>query len=238
MAEAPKLDIKMLVLPCVMLLGRYVDYKDASIVEKLQYAFATAAALVLGLYYFIYSKVNGKNDMKKIFVPPKAKPQVPFGLGPAAEPLTAEEFEETTYKDYEIKELKAAAQSVIMSVAITFFMSLKFGVHMSLLMQSIMTPLNAFELPLVKKYILGGDKSNEGGLLYNEQFTKPTTESLALAERVKAAKEAAKESTSCSSITGGPVAEGEPRVEELKDEDSQKEKEKEKEEDKEPKKDK
>lgn len=213
--ETPKLDIKMLILPCVMMAGRYVDYKDPQMVEYLQYTFATAATVVLALYYFIYTQITSKNESKKIWVPPKAKPALPFGLGPPAEAITPKDYEETTYKDYEVKELKQAAQSVIMSVAITFFMSLKFGVHMSLLMQSIMTPFNAFELPLTKKYIFGVKQSASGDLLYNELFAEPTEASLALAERVKAAKEASADSSAGS----GPIPVGEPRVEELSDKD-------------------
>lgn len=220
--EAPKLDFKMLVLPCIMLCSRYVDYKDPQVVEYLQYSFATAATVVLALYYYIYTKISSSSESKKIWVPPKPKPTLPFGMGPPADPITPADFEETTYKEHEIKELKQAAQSVLMSLAITFFMSIKFQVHMSLLMQSIMTPLNAFDQLQVKKYLLGVTKSAQGGLLYNELFTAPTVESLELAERLKAAKEAATD----SSVDAIPA--GEPRVEELSDKDEAKDTKKEK----------
>lgn len=67
---------------------------------------------------------------------------------------------------------------------------------MSLMVQSIMLPLNLFDSPVMKKYILGSTTSSTGGRLYNELDSKPTIQSLAPA------------------VTAAEV----PRVEELPDE--------------------
>ena len=78
---------------------------------------------------------------------------------------------------------------------------------MSLLMQSIMMPMNAYELVLVKKYILGVTSGPDGALLYNESFAAPTAEAIALANKMAAEKHAA---------STGPASE-DSRVEELAD---------------------
>jgi len=183
---AAKFDFKMLVMPAVMIFSKKIDFKNPEIVYYLQISFTTAAALVLSLYYYVYTRINAKNDTKAIWVPPKPKPALPFGLGPAPEPVEAKDFQATNYKEYETKELKAAAQSIIMSVAITFFMSLKIGVHMSLLIQSIMMPLNAYDLALVKKYVMGVVEGPDGGLLYNESFKAPTDGEIAIINKKSA----------------------------------------------------
>lgn len=204
---APKFDPKMIVVLGVMYFSRQIDFKDEEIVYKLQIAFGSVAAVVLGVYYFVYLKINSKNDRKAIWVPPKAKPMLPFGLSPEPEPITEKEYEATTYRDYEVKELKAAAQSIATSVAITYFMSIKFNVHMSLLMQSIMMPFTAYEVLLVKKYIFGKEKSPEGGLLYNESFTAPTAATVAEANRLQAETYA---QATGKNLTNGPGDETEP----------------------------
>ena len=143
---------------------------------------------MLSVYFFVYTRISSSKNEKKIWVPPKPKPQLPFNLGPPPEPVEPKDYEATTYKDYEIKLIKEAAQSILMSSGISFFMSIKFGVHMSLLIQAIMMPLNAFDLVVLKKYILGTTKSPEGGNLYNELFSEPTKESIAISERLAAAR--------------------------------------------------
>ena len=112
---------------------------------------------------------------KKIWVPPKAKPTLPFGLGPPAEPIKAEDYEASTYKAHEIKLLQESGQSIVMSLAISLFMSFKFQVHVSLLMQSVMLPMNTLDSIVLKKYILGIKKEN----MYSELFAAPTEASLA-----------------------------------------------------------
>lgn len=74
------------------------------------------------IYAFVYTRVLASNNTKKIWVPPKAKPQLPFGLGPPAEKVKAEEYTETTYKEHEINLLKEAAQSLVMGAGMSLFM--------------------------------------------------------------------------------------------------------------------
>jgi hypothetical protein len=182
---------------------------------------------MLGVYYLVYQKVNAQTDAKTIWVPPKAKPQLPFGLGPAPEPVKPEEFEKTTYKEYEIKTLKENAQQLIMGGAMSYFMALKFNIYISLVVQIITMPLNLYDNVLFKKYIMGVTKKEDGSLLYGEVFSQPTVESIAAAERVRATiaeKKASAESDNkeksnmTPSVAKSAIPTDEPRVEELSEE--------------------
>ncbi len=188
---------------------------------------------MLAAYFFIYQKVNSKSDSKTIWVPPKAKPSLPFGLGPAPEPVKPEDFEKTTYKDYEVKLLKENVQQLIMGGAMSYFMTLKFQIYISLVVQIVTMPLNLYENILFKKYIMGVTKKDDGSLLYGEVFTQPTVESLAAAERIRAAvaakangetAPAAEEEKSnlTPSVAKSAIDPTEPRVEVLSDEDEKK----------------
>ncbi len=152
----------------------------------------SVCAIVLTLYYFVYTKItSSKSDAtKKIWVPPKAKPTLPFGLGPPAEPIEAKDYEETTYKAQEMKVLKENVTAIGMSILISGFMSIKIESHQALLMQGLMMPFNFYDSVVVKKYLFGKTGAADGGLLYGELFKAPTDASLKLTADVAAAKAA------------------------------------------------
>lgn len=166
--------------------------------------------LVLSGYFYLYTRVTGKKDDKKIWVPPKAKPALPFGLGPAPEPIKIEDFEATTYSEYELKLVKEGVQAVVMSGGISFLMSLKFS-PMALLIQSVMIPITMSENLVLKKYLLGQTQNAEGGNLYNEMFTAPTAATVAALNAANAAPAEADAAPADA-----------PRVEELPSEDEKK----------------
>lgn len=151
------------------------------------------AILMLTLHYFVYTRALGNaNKSKKIYVPPKPKPQLPFGLGGAEEPTLATDYKDTTLGEHEVALIKESAQSIILSVAMSMFFSLKFDVHVSLVMQAVMLPLNALDSIVLKKYLLGTDKNVDGGNnLYNEEDVMPTKEILDARHAAKTAAAAA-----------------------------------------------
>jgi len=174
-----------LVLPAMLFLTKKIDMKDATNVQYAQFALIGVGAFILLIHLYVFvvlSTKKGKDEGKAIWVPPKPKPQLPFGLGPPPEPVKPEEFEHTTYKEYEMKLLRESAQGIVMSLGITMFMSIKFQVHVSLLMQSVMMPLNLLDSVVLKKYLLGTK-----GTVYNEQFVAPTLASLTAAAAAAAA---------------------------------------------------
>lgn len=170
------------------------------------------------MYAFVYYRITASHsgEAKKIWVPPKAKPSLPFGLGPPEEKAKAEEFTETTYKDHEVALLKEAVQSLVMGCGISLFMAMQFKVYMSFLIQSISLPMGIFDNVLFKKYVLGVVKGPDGGELYHELFSKPTAQSLEIADRLAAARAAGVGADAVTpSAAKSAIAEGEPRVEEL-----------------------
>lgn len=175
---------------------------------------------MLSIYFYVYNLAMAKSDKDKPIWVSKPKPTLPFGLGPPPEPLKPEDFDETTYGEHEKKLLLEAAKGILMSGAISFFMSMKFNVHMSLLIQSVMMPLNAFDMIVLKKYILGLKKNNDGSNLYHEFLIQPTEKVLAIAENVKNARAAQNEQGTFSpAIAKSAISPDEPRVVELVDED-------------------
>ena len=191
--KPPKLELKMFVLPALLFLTRKLDMKDENMAKMCQGGIIAVATLMLTLYFYVYTRVNSANSSaatKKVFIPPKPKPTLPFGLGPAPEPVKPEEYEEISIQEHEVKMLKEQVQSIFMSIAISLFMSWKFNVHVSLIIQSVMMPLNALDSVVLKKYLLGSKKNADGGdNLYLEEATRPTAAQLAA--RVPAAAVAA-----------------------------------------------
>jgi hypothetical protein len=92
--------------------------------------------------------------------------------------------------------------------------------------QSVMMPLNAWEMPLFKKYVLGQAQGPEGAPLFGEQFTAPTEEGLALAARVAAAKLAAADPSSAPEELTATAEEEKEEKEEAKEKEGEKKKKK------------
>jgi len=172
--EPPKLDFKLFVMPAVFFLSRYVDLKDDNIVNLCRQVFITVAAIVGALYYVVYTLISSKNDQTKIWVPPKPKPSLPFGLGPPAEAVKPDEYEETTYVAYELKTVQAEISQLLLSFAMTLFMSFQFKIHLSLLMQSVNSPITLLSSPTVLKYFFKITKNSDGSKLYKELLSAPS----------------------------------------------------------------
>lgn len=136
------------------------------------------AVLVAALYYLTYTFIQSKKDKTKIWVPPKAAPELPFNLGPPPVPVEAKDYKESTYLDHETELLSAEAFQILISAALTIVMSFYFNVHLSLIMQGIMLPLNSFDSPVIKKHLLGVSSKANGDRLYKELLEKPTDASL------------------------------------------------------------
>ena len=87
MSKSPLEMVKMLILPLAMFGSKKLDFTNAQFVQNLQYLLLTITAVVLTVHFLVYSKINSSTSTKKIWVPPKPKPSLPFGLGPPEEPL-------------------------------------------------------------------------------------------------------------------------------------------------------
>lgn len=178
--------------------------------------------LLLSVYYFIYTRINASTDNRVIFVPPKKPPTLPFGLGPAPEPAKPSDFTKTTYKIHETALVKEAVQQLLMSAGISFFIGYQWKIYLSLLVQALTMPFNLWDAVIFRKYVLGHTKNDDGSNLYDEQFTQPTKESIAIAEKLAAARAAGVgkegETTATPSVAKSAIAADEPRVVEITEE--------------------
>lgn len=161
----------MMVLPLMFFMQKQIDLKDPVILNYVRIALASAAVIAIGTYFFIKQTIDRKNNQKKIWIPPKAPPSIPFLSPPTNEPPKPEEYTETTYCEHENKLIMEALQGVAMSCGIAAFMSFKFGVHFSCLLQAVLVPVGMYENILVQKYIFGSKKSK----LYNELESPPAS---------------------------------------------------------------
>eukprot|EP00603_Paraphysomonas_imperforata_P005136 CAMPEP_0114425696 /NCGR_PEP_ID=MMETSP0103-20121206/7379_1 /TAXON_ID=37642 ORGANISM="Paraphysomonas imperforata, Strain PA2" /NCGR_SAMPLE_ID=MMETSP0103 /ASSEMBLY_ACC=CAM_ASM_000201 /LENGTH=225 /DNA_ID=CAMNT_0001594561 /DNA_START=22 /DNA_END=699 /DNA_ORIENTATION=- len=166
----PKMDLKMMVLPAMFLLQKQIDMKDSENINMARMGLFTVCVIALGSYLMVHQMVTSKNDKTLIWVPPKAQPALPFG--PQPEPPKPEDYVATTYKDHEIKLVFEALQALAVSVGIAVFMSFKFDIHMSCMMNCVMVPLGLYDNVLIKSYILGNKQENP----YNEVMSDPNVE--------------------------------------------------------------
>lgn len=107
------MDFKMFVMPAMLILSRQISFtvpnpeyicdgdvcpdvkvipkeiNNQDVVDKAQMGLMFVAVLLMTAYYFVYTRVNsqGTDGKKQIWVPPKPKPTLPFGMGPAPEPI-------------------------------------------------------------------------------------------------------------------------------------------------------
>ena len=147
------MDLKMFVFPAILLLQKkFIDLTDQNNIDMVRTVLISVIAVVLGIYFIIYQKISSKkqDSNKKIWVPPKPEPTMPFSSPPA--PPTPDQFVETTYYDHEMQLVTEALKAMGMSCGIALFMSFKFNIHVSSLAQIFQLPLTIYESPLVKVY--------------------------------------------------------------------------------------
>ena len=162
----PKLELKM-VLPLIVIFGsKYIDLKEEQNVNYVRIAAGTSLALALSVYFILYKMIEGKGDKSKIYVPPKPAPSLPF-MAPPPKP-TPDQYEETTYFDHEKLMLWDASTAACSSVGIAMFMSWKFNIHISCLLQAVILPTSFYDNLCCRKYLIGAK-----GLLYGELLEKP-----------------------------------------------------------------
>lgn len=165
----PKMDLKMMVLPIMFILQKQIDMTNPETINSVRMGFLTIGILAVGSYLFIYQIISGKKDMKVMWVPPPPQPALPFG--PQPKPPTAADYVKTNYHDHELHLVFEALKGLAISCGMALFLSWKFQIHMSCLMNCVMVPLGLFENVLVKSYILGMKQDR----MYKEELVDPNT---------------------------------------------------------------
>ena len=245
--DGGKLDLKVFVMPAMMLLSRKIPFMlpnpayicseddppvcpdpkgdipkelpNEELIQQCQIGLVTIVVLLFSVLFYVYQRAKSTKSEKTIWVPPKAQPKLPFGLGPPPKEVTKEDFAETTLATHECNLVKEAAQGMILPVGIAFFMSIKMNVHLSLVMQMIMLPLNMYDNLVFKKYIMGTAKNADGNEnLYDELLEAPS-DALIKSMNDKIAAEAAEaDAGNAGNADDAAITDkNEPRVEELPD---------------------
>eukprot|EP01040_Poterioochromonas_malhamensis_P006574 gene6576-7078_t len=226
-AQKPTDMIKMLIFPAVYMFSGKIDFKDPQVIQYCQIGFTSVVVLILSIYYFIYTRINAKNEVKVIWVPPKPQPSLPFGLGPEPEKVKPSDFTKTHYKQHENKLLQESVQQLLMQAGISFFIGYQFKIYLSLIVQALTLPFTLYDSAIFRKHVLGHTKNDDGSNLYNEQFSAPTVESIAVAEKLAAARAAGvgatpapeEKSTATPSVAKSAIPADEPRVVEITEEE-------------------
>ena len=197
--DAPKFSLKMVALPLVLFFQkRIIDFNNPESLLQARTILALITVVSLIVLVILYKVVEWKSDKRKIWVPP-AKQEVSMPFLPKPEPPKPSEFIETTYELHEKKVVFDAIKSIGFASAIAFFISFKFSIHMSVLMQLIMIPMNVWDCPVFQRQVMGNISSNT----YNELFSAP-------------------EETAAGPSNDDDDDDNVPRVEELPDEDDSK----------------
>lgn len=147
----------LMMLPMIFLMNK-VDFENPMILNGARAAFFAAQIMSLILGYYLKTTIEKKNDTRKIFVPKAASP---FEQQPNYEDMT-----ETTYVEYETGKAKEFLKQTVIGTLISSFIHFKVGVNQVVLIQAVMIPMNLFDNPLVRAYVLG----KKDGRLWDEKL--------------------------------------------------------------------
>jgi hypothetical protein len=160
------------VLGLVLLINSTVNFQDPVVMNIVRSLFI---AMNLAIYFMwtrikeqVASSPNGETTiwMKQSAAPSVASFMNKFFGDDKNTPAT---YEPTTYKEMEGKKVDAALSQAITGPLMNIAMSMFMGLHMPLALQLALTPYNAYEDPIVRKYILGFTEDTP----YGEKLTDP-----------------------------------------------------------------
>jgi len=133
------------VLP-VLFIVQKIDFTNPEYLLLLQVIFSVVQGSILLLCAYIYNQINTKNDRTIITVPPSSSP---FG-GASTEPA-----KQTSIRDYDISQLRKVAQQIGIGIGIAILLYFKWSIIPPMAIQCVLNPMNVFNSPLFKIYILG-----------------------------------------------------------------------------------
>lgn len=161
-------------LPMLFLMGK-VDFTNENILFAARASFFTCQVIQLLIALWIKTRIEAKKDMRKIYVP--AAPASPFSdpQEAANAPLT-----ETTYYDHEMTKVSEFIKQSGIGACMSSFIHFKFGVNQVLAIQSVMIPMNLFENPLVKAFLIGRGPNDR---IWDEKLENETASTDAAKEK-------------------------------------------------------
>ncbi|KAJ9071740.1 phosphate transporter (Pho88) [Entomophthora muscae] len=130
--------------------AKRLDLENPAKLPYLRAGYATSQAIVLGLLFFIYSRIQAANDQTEL----KYEEKKPMSQDPPTEIVT-------TVRDYDIGELKKQIQSTGIGFLILCVLHLKFGYVQPLFLQSILPVKSLLETNLAKVHIFGKEATGD-----------------------------------------------------------------------------
>ena len=158
-----------IMMPMIFLMGK-VDFENLVILNSARAAFFLCQIVSLFVALYLKNKLAEKNDQTKIYVPAATSP---FDQTPNYNELT-----ETTYFAHESAKAAEFLKQTGIGAAISTFVHFKMGVNHVVLIQAVMIPMNLYENPLVRKYLLG----KQEGRLWNERLEGESGDEVAKAD--------------------------------------------------------
>ncbi|KAJ1462064.1 putative inorganic phosphate transporter [Pelagophyceae sp. CCMP2097] len=140
-AAQPEMNLKMMVMPAFMIGIRCLKLDLTAYVVYLRVAYGVATAAMLGAMFWCYLQAGKANDTKEITVVDKQP-----GGESKTRVLTVAAYD----KEQAISKIRQTAFQVC-------GIHYKWGSPMPLLLQSVMTPVNISDEPLVQLYVFGRD---------------------------------------------------------------------------------
>ncbi|OQE23664.1 hypothetical protein PENSTE_c008G09544 [Penicillium steckii] len=133
------------IILAMMQLAKKVPFEDPQVLMLVRGMYILSNVIILGIYLFTQTKINGKKDMTTLkYVEP-----APMGSGEEAKPVT------TTNMDYDKGQLRQLMRSQLMGVGMMGVMHLYMKYTNPLLIQSIIPLKSALESNLVKIHLFG-----------------------------------------------------------------------------------
>jgi hypothetical protein len=147
--EAPKLKLKMFIAPLLLLGSKKmgIDYSDPAILFKVRAGFACAMALCISACALMYLLVHRRK--KKLT---EDKVQVT-----SKDPMDGgkEKIESLTLFEHDLREVQKAFTNQVFGFGIVVAMHVYMKVNPPLLLQTVMLPMNLFDMPVVQVHLLG-----------------------------------------------------------------------------------
>eukprot|EP00740_Mantoniella_antarctica_P006027 CAMPEP_0181352622 /NCGR_PEP_ID=MMETSP1106-20121128/2408_1 /TAXON_ID=81844 /ORGANISM="Mantoniella antarctica, Strain SL-175" /LENGTH=251 /DNA_ID=CAMNT_0023465195 /DNA_START=140 /DNA_END=895 /DNA_ORIENTATION=- len=173
----PQLKPKMFIAPLLLLGGKKlgIDYEVPEILLRVRCAFATVMALSLLSCALMYALVNRrKKKLSENRVEVRTKDQMNGGK---------EKVEILTYFDHDVREIGKAFTNQLFGFGVVAAMHIYLKVNPPLLLQTVMMPLNLWEMPVFQVHFLGRDTKSAPKL---KRPWKPEEQPNPLADLAKA----------------------------------------------------
>lgn len=175
----PKLSLKMLAFPIMFFAVKKVDLKDDAVVNMARIGFCASVGLLMLVWFYIYSKVNGSSDEKPVWIPPHKDDKADWMLKLMGQPTSAdavvkkEDYVKTTVKAHEAPLVNKEIQSLMFTFVMGMVMTMQFNVHQVLVMQGVLLPVNSLDNVLIQKYLFGKTEGENGKPLYGMLTSDP-----------------------------------------------------------------